>query len=203
MCKLLDIDKKRSTSFHPQTNGIQEKFNRTIEDMLSKYISKAQRDWDEYLPLLLLAYRSSVHESTNQTPYMMMFGRHALLPIDLVCIPPSSEINMTSHEYVHTLQQRLQKVHNIARSEMAKASDRQKKHYDHRVHVIPFEEGDLVWLQLLTKTKGLCPKLQPRWEGPYEIKRKISDLLIEIEKSGQKHSKKIVHHNRVVPFVRK
>ena len=68
ICSLLDIDKKRSTSFHPETNGIQERFNRTIEDMLSKYISKAQRDWDEYLPLLLLAYRSSVHESTGQTP---------------------------------------------------------------------------------------------------------------------------------------
>ena len=127
ICRLLDSDKKRSTSFHPQTNGIQERFNRTIEDMLSKYISKAQRDWDEYLPLLLLAYRSSVHESTGQTPYMMMFDRHALLPIDFVCIPPGSEIQMTSHAYVPTLQQQLRNVHEIARNEMALASDRQKK----------------------------------------------------------------------------
>ena len=52
ICMLLGIDKKRSTSFHPQTNGIQERFNRTIEDMLSKYISTNQRDWDEHLPSL-------------------------------------------------------------------------------------------------------------------------------------------------------
>ncbi|MCW4335043.1 MAG: RNase H-like domain-containing protein [Candidatus Thiodiazotropha endolucinida] len=140
ICDLLDIDKKRCTSFHPQTNGIQERFNRTIEDMLSKYVSANQKDWDDYLPLLLLAYRSSVHESTKQTPYMMMFGRHALLPIDLLCCPPTTETKTTSHGYVLGLQERLQKVHNLARSEMTKASDRQKKTYDHRVHLIPYKK---------------------------------------------------------------
>ena len=138
--------------------------------MLSKYISKTQRNWDEYLPLLLLAYRSSVHESTGQTPYMMMFGRHALLPTDLVCIPPGSELQMTSHAYLQTLHQRLRNIHEISRNEMPLASDRQMKKYDHRVNIIPFRKGDLVWLHLLAKTKGHHPKLQPRWEGPYEIK---------------------------------
>ena len=201
MCGLLDIDKKRSTSFHPQTNGIQERFNRTIEDMLSKYISTNQRDWDEYLPLLMLAYRSSVHESTRQTPYVMFFGRHALLPIDLTCCPPCTERKLSSHEYVLELQERLQTVHKFARSEMTKASNRQKKTYDHRVHVIPYKEGDLVWLRLYNRTKRLCPKLQPRWEGPYQLTRKISDLVVEIVMPEKKNSKKIVHHNRIIPYV--
>ena len=198
----MDIDKKRNTSFHPQTNGIQERFSRTIEDMLSKFVSANQRDWDEYLPLLLLAYRSSVHESTKQTPYMMFFGRHALLPIDLLCCPSCTETKMQSNEYVLELEERLRKVHSIARTEMNKASDRQKKTYDHRVHVIPYKEGDLVWLKLCNKTKRLCPKLQPRWEGPYILTRKISDLVVEIEMPGKRKSKKIVHHNRIVPYIR-
>ena len=202
ICDLMDIDKKRSTSFHPQTNGITERFNRTIEDMLSKFVSLNQRDWDEYLPLLLLAYRSSVHDSTKQTPYMMFFGRHALLPVDLLCCPSCTETKMPSHEYVLELQERLRKVHNIARNEMNKASDRQKKTYDHRVHVIPYKEGDLVWLKLCNRVKRLCPKLRPRWEGPYVLTRKISDLVVEIEKPGKRKSKKIVHHNRIIPYVR-
>ncbi|MCG7879153.1 MAG: RNase H-like domain-containing protein [Candidatus Thiodiazotropha endolucinida] len=202
ICELLDIDKKRSTSFHPQTNGIQERFNRTIEDMLSKYVSANQRDWDEYLPMLLLAYRSSIHESTKQTPYTMFFGRHAILPVDLVCCPPSSENRKESHEYVLELQERLRKVHSLARTEMIKASDRQKKTYDHRVRTIPYNEGDLVWLRLCTRSKRICPKLQPRWEGPYTITRKISDLVVEIEMPEKKKSRKIVHHNRIIPYVR-
>ena len=127
ICALMDIDKKRNTSFDPQTNGIQERFNRTIEDMLSKFASTNQRDWDEYLPLLLLAYRSSVHESTKQTAYMMFFGCHALLPVNLLCCPPCIETKMSSNEYVLELQERLCKVHSIMRTEMNKASDRQKK----------------------------------------------------------------------------
>ena len=125
-----------------------KRFNRTIEDMLSKYISANQRDWDEHLPLLLLAYRSSVHESTQQTPYMMMFGRHALLPVDLVCPQSGTGIEMTTHEYVKVLKQRrLEKVYDFARSDMAKASDRQKKTYDHRICVVPYSVGDQVWLR--------------------------------------------------------
>ena len=202
ICQLLDIDKKRSTSFHPQTNGIQERFNRTIEDMLSKYVSANQRDWDKYLPILLLAYRSSIHESTHQTPYMMMFGRHALLPVDLVCPQPSTEREMTSHEYVDALKERLEKVYKLTQSEMAQACDRQKKTYDHRIYVIPYSIGDLVWLRNPMKTRGKCPKLQPRWEGPYKIRRQISDLVFEIEKvKGSRVQRKIVHRNRLKPCI--
>ena len=199
ICALMDIDKKRNTSFHPQTNGIQERFNRTIEDMLSKFVSANQKDWDEYLPLLLLAYRSSVHESTKQTPYMMFYGRHALLPVDFLCCPPCTETKMSSNEYVLEW---LSKIHSIARTDMNKASDRQKKTSDHRVHVIPYKEGDLVWLRLCNKTKRPCPKLQPRWECPYILTRRVSDLVVEIEMPGKRKSKKIVHHNRIVPYVR-
>ena len=170
--------------------------------MLSKFVSTNQRDWDEYLPLFLLAYRSLVHESTKQTPYMIFFGRHVLLPVDLLCCPSCSERKMPSHEYVLEMQERLQKVHNLARIEMNKASDRQKKTYDHRVHVIPYKEGNLVWQRLCTKSKRICPKLQPRWEGPYVLTRKISDLTVETEMPEKRKSKKMIHHNKLVPYVR-
>ena len=89
---------------------------------------------------------------------------------------------MTTNEYVQLLKSRLEKVHNFARSAMAKASDRQKKTYDDRVCVVPYSVGDQVWLRYPLKTKGLCRKLQPRWEGPYKIRCQISDLGLEIEK---------------------
>ena len=71
-----------------------------------------------------MAYRSSVHESTHRTPYMMMFGRHTLLPGDLICPQSIPETEMTGHDYVQSLNGRLEKVHNFGRSDMAKASDR-------------------------------------------------------------------------------
>ena len=84
LCKLLHIDKTRNSPFHPQSSGLVEKLNGTIEDMLSKVVSKNQRDWDQYLPFLMLAYRSSIHETLGETSNFMMFGREVSMPVDLL-----------------------------------------------------------------------------------------------------------------------
>ena len=74
MCKLLEMDKTRTTPLHPQSDGMVERFNRTIEGMLSKFVAENQRDWDSHLPILMMAYRSAVHETTSFTPCELMFG---------------------------------------------------------------------------------------------------------------------------------
>ncbi|CAC5380887.1 unnamed protein product [Mytilus coruscus] len=74
----------RTTALHPQSDGMIERLNRTIEDILSKFIAKDQRDWDLHLPLAMMAYRSSIHESTGYSPSMLMFGRDIELPVDLL-----------------------------------------------------------------------------------------------------------------------
>ncbi|VDI58319.1 Hypothetical predicted protein [Mytilus galloprovincialis] len=68
LCAKLKIDKTRTTSFRPQSNGLVERYNRTLENTISKYISKNQRDWDEQLPWALMAYNSSEHETTKFSP---------------------------------------------------------------------------------------------------------------------------------------
>ena len=73
-----------------------ERFNRTLEATLSKFVSLNQKDWDQQLPLLMMAYRSSVHESTGFTPNEMMLGRAVLLPLDLVIV--QAERNEDSNE---------------------------------------------------------------------------------------------------------
>lgn len=75
LCKMLHIDKTRNSPFHPQSSGLVEKLNGTIEDMLSKFVTKNQRDWDTYLPFIMLAYRSAPHDTLGESPNLMMFGR--------------------------------------------------------------------------------------------------------------------------------
>ncbi|PIK58186.1 hypothetical protein BSL78_04910 [Apostichopus japonicus] len=81
MCRLLDIHKTRTTPFHPQSDGMVERFNRTLEDMLSLVVSENQKDWDAWLPYLLMAYRSAEHESTGFSPAEIMLGRMVTLPL--------------------------------------------------------------------------------------------------------------------------
>ena len=127
MCELLDIDKKRRTSFHPQSNGIEERFNRTIEDSLANLLVKI-RGTGMNTFLYWCSLTDPLSTSTRQTPYVMFFGRITLLPKDFTCIPPCNVRKLSSHEYVLDLQGRLQKVCKFAHSETTKASDRQKIH---------------------------------------------------------------------------
>ncbi|GFY18289.1 retrovirus-related Pol polyprotein from transposon 412 [Trichonephila clavipes] len=80
VCELLGIDKTKTTPLHPQSDGMVERFNRTILNNLSLMVSKNQQDWDQKVPLFLLAYRSAVHETTGYSPSQMFFGRDLRLP---------------------------------------------------------------------------------------------------------------------------
>src|SRR5664279_3081097 len=64
ICRLLDIDKLRTTFCKASTNAAIERFHRTLNSMLGKVISEKQHDWDLWLPYVMAAYRSSRHDST-------------------------------------------------------------------------------------------------------------------------------------------
>ena len=72
MCKLLGIHKTRTTPYHPQSDGMVERFNRTLAAMLSAYVSENHRDWDEQLPYVTMAYRSTEHETSGMSPNMLI-----------------------------------------------------------------------------------------------------------------------------------
>eukprot|EP00731_Ephydatia_muelleri_P037037 Em0384g2a len=74
ICELLQIRKTRTTPYHPQCNGMVERFNRTLLDMLSTAVGNHQADWQQHIRKLCLAYNSSVHSSTGFTPFFLMFG---------------------------------------------------------------------------------------------------------------------------------
>ncbi|GBM18137.1 Retrovirus-related Pol polyprotein from transposon 297 [Araneus ventricosus] len=99
LCKLLGILKTRTTALHPESDGMVERFNRTILNHLSLFVSKNQTDWDTHLPLFLLAYRSADHEVTGFTPADMLFGRTLRLPCDnQTCCKFLYTVNRWHHE---------------------------------------------------------------------------------------------------------
>ncbi|XP_050714146.1 protein NYNRIN-like [Eriocheir sinensis] len=67
-CELLGVRKTRTTPLHPQSDGMVERFNRTLAQQLAKYCGEGQEDWDVKLPAMLMAYRSAVHEAPDYTP---------------------------------------------------------------------------------------------------------------------------------------
>ncbi|GFX28221.1 retrovirus-related Pol polyprotein from transposon 412 [Trichonephila clavipes] len=198
VCELLGIDKTKTTPLHPQSDGMVERFNRTMLNNLSLMVSKNQQDWDQKVPLFLLAYRSAVHETTGYSPSQMLFGRDLRLPCDLLFGRPP-DTPSSPEEYVQNLQARFEDVHNLARERINLRTEKMKTRYDTKATGHQFKEGDKVWFYNPTRRKGLSPKLQSHWDGPYTILKIINDVVIRIRKSTNSKPR-VVHYDRLAPY---
>lgn len=104
ICKMLAITKTRTTAYHPQSDGLVERFNRTLLSMLATAARDRPFDWEDHLRRLCIAYNSSVHPTTGYTPFYLMFGRQVKMPIDIMY--GTGKIDMcrgTMPEYVANL----------------------------------------------------------------------------------------------------
>lgn len=202
LSSLLGIHKTRTTPLHPQSDGQVERQHRTILNYLSKFVSDNQKDWDTWVPLFLLAYRSSKHETTGFSPAESYTGQDLRLPLDLLRGIPPNGIDETSTipDYVSAVRQKLESVHQAVRGKLKMKSNYVKSLYDRKVKKNLFEEGQKVWLYNPHRQVGKTPKLQSNWEGPYVVLKRVNDVVYSIQKSP-KHRKKIVHADRLATYV--
>lgn len=199
LCHLLQINKTRTTAYWPQSDGMVERLNQTLEAMLSKMVSANQRDWDEHLPTAMMAYRSSEHAATGFAPTQMLFGTDIALPIHLVLGPVPGEAHSNLGQFSWDLREQMFNIHQIAREHLAKARAGMREQYDHNLRVNAYGVGDQVWVHQARRHKGLSPKLQPRWEGPFRVVAKLSPLLYRVKRPHSKSS--VIHHNRLQPYI--
>jgi len=83
LCKSLGINHRLTTPYHPQTNGLTERYNQTLCNALAKYVGESQDDWDRYIHQIAFATRTCQQKSTKATPFYLTYGREAVLPVEL------------------------------------------------------------------------------------------------------------------------
>ena len=193
-CQLLGIRKTRTTPLHPQSDGMVERMNRTLCGSLSKYVDKHHRDWDSHLPWVMMSYRSSVHDATKFSPSYLLFGREPRLPMDLICPDPLATAEESPCQYVVSLRERLQEAHLHARSNTKQAAVSMKAYYDGTARKQKLQPNDRVWLFAPARKRGLTPKFQSPWTGPFLVEEVISDQLCRV-KIGR--TTKTIHRNRL------
>ena len=168
--RLIGSLKTRSTPYHPQTNGLVERQNRTLVGMLRVACSRYQDDWPEHVKKMCFAYNCSRHESTKLTPNMLMLSREMATPIWWFFPNFQPEMNMTHSEFARKHLLDIPKMNELARHNMQAAQKRQKRNHDKKIkQEYQYKVGEKVLVYLNVVRKGGVRKLERQWRGPFEI----------------------------------
>ncbi len=182
--QMLGIKKTRTTAYRPQSNGLCERTNQTIENILKATVNGHCNDWDLHLPYALMSYRATPQSSTGLSPNMIVFGKENPMPIDLVFRvknEPSPWINPDGSScfcsYTEWLRDAMSECYVTARDTMQIAANRQKRYYDRDCKPRSFEVGD--WVMYYHKPTALLT-LNSGWTGPFVVIRKFNSVDYEI-----------------------
>ena len=195
LCKLLGMKKSRTTPYHPQGDGITERFNRTLLSMLSTLDLSQKINWKEHVAPLVHAYNSTRHDTTGYTPFFLMFGRSPRLPVD-VFLGLSKDFNSC----ISGVQKRLETAYRTVTKVVKVAAKRQEKGYNQKVRGQRIQKGDFV----LVRNVGFKGKhkLADRWQQERYVVVDQPNKDIPVFRVSTENGKvtKVLHRNMLLPL---
>ena len=146
------IKKTRTTAYHPQGDGMVERFNHSLLQLLRAYVER-QTEWEQYLPFVLFAYRTAVHTSTGVSSFELMYGR----PPSHHPFPSTRAYDAVS--YQSKLRSKLSQLSDLVETYLTQVAQKQKTTYDQKAMQQSFTVVEQIWLA--SPTAG---KLDSKWE---------------------------------------
>ena len=194
LCFHLNIRRRLSTAFHPQTDGQTERQNQTLEQYLRGYVNYQQDDWARLLPMAEFAYNNSRHASTGVSPFFAYTGTH-----------PSMGVNTQEGPIdIPSAQERIQGL-DRTRKEMSsfwqKTVADQARYHNKSTKDRSYSVGDLVWLAGKNiRTVRPNRKLDYKFHGPFRITDAIGKQAykLELPKTMQVHP--VFHVSLLEPY---
>ncbi|XP_068122518.1 uncharacterized protein [Hyperolius riggenbachi] len=155
LCQLYNIKKSHTTPYHPQGNGVCERFNRTLIQKIRSLEQEKKQRWPVYIKELVWAYNHTVHDATGYAPFHLFFGREDGGPLDVLCGRlEGDQTSRTMQEWVENHKNRVQEMYDLVRRSNEKESETFERRWN-------FQVGDIVLLRNKgTHEKG---KLTSRW----------------------------------------
>ena len=191
--RLLHVNAIRTSPYHPQTDGVVERFNQTLKGMLRKTACEEGKDWDRYIPYVLFAYREVPQETTGFSPFELLYGREVRGPLDVLkeSWEPSSGSDISVVSHVLQMREKFEKIAEVVQDNSQKAQTRQKAWYDRTARQRKLKEGDQVLVLLPTSSS----KLLAQWQGPYPVIKAIGDVNYMIDMYDRRKRRRVFHVN--------
>ena len=193
LLKLLQVAQLRTSVYHPQTDGLVERFNKTIKQMLKKCIAEDGKNWDQLLPHVLFAIREVPQASTGFSPFELLYGRRPRGILDLAKEAWESHPSphRTTIEHVELFRDRMAKVWPIVRDHLTRAQQTQARSYNKGARVRTFQPGDKVLVLVPTSE---C-KFLAKWQGPYEVVEAVGPVNYRVRQPGRRKPTQLYHIN--------
>ncbi len=201
VCSVTGIAKSRTTPYHPMGNGMCERFNRTLIDMLGTLEGTKKSDWTAHIGPLVHAYNSTRHDTTGQTPFFLMFGREPRLPVDLAFGLDQNEAHRPLGKYASELRDRFKQSYAKAKETIRTTQGDQKRSYDTRIRGAQLHPGDRVLVKILA-FEGRH-KLVDRWSDEVYIigKQPNEDVpVFEVQQEDGRGKTRTLHRNLLLPI---
>lgn len=172
LCEQMGVKKSATTPYRPESNGICERFNRTMHELLRTLPAEKKKRWTEHLQELTHAYNTTPHASTGFSPFYLMFGRDCRMPVDML-LGTHEEFDKVPSTWVEKQYRRLNEAYELARQQMKREADRRKRLYDSKVQDHPLNIGDRVYRRKRVQGRN---KIQDAWGSRvFKVIEKIAD----------------------------
>lgn len=163
------IDHVKSTPYYPQGNGQAQATNKTLMRILSRMVYDELKRWADFLPFMLWAYRTSKRTLMQVTPFSLVYGAEAIVPVEILVssarLALASTIN-DSRERIHDVEA-IEERRSKAEQRWSTYQKRIIRAYNKRVKARPLKVDDLDLKAVGHVQKGEnASKFSPKWEGP-------------------------------------
>ena len=181
LCTLLGCAKTRTAPYHPESDGMVERFNRTCLMMLSMFVNDRRDNWSELLPFVMHAYRTSVHESTGYSPFHLMMGEECSLPHDVSTdeLRTNREHDVAPHPFATWVRDALEVAYDHVRHSLHRTAARRKRLYDVKAVNRKFPVGSWV---LRYYPPAAQHRLGSPWVSPQQVVRQATSHTVGIQK---------------------
>ncbi len=199
LCRLLKVKQLRTTVYHPQTDGLVERFNQTLKQMLRRVVAEDKRDWDLMIPYVLFGIREVPQASTGFTPFELLFGRQprGLLDVAKEAWEQQPAAHRSVIEHVREMRGRIDRVMPLVREHLSKAQQAQQRHYNRAAQPREFQPGDRVMVLVPT---AAC-KFLATWQGPYTVLERIGPVMYRVRQPGRRRTEQLYHINLLKKWV--
>ncbi len=194
----LKVKHSISSAYHPQSQGVLERFHQTLKSLLRSYCVELDCDWEDGLPWMLLAIREVVQESTGFSPNELVFGHTVRGPIALLADewrtsdPPENVL-----DYVRSFRYRLYEARAIALRQLGKTQKKMQRLFDRKVQARSFQVGD----QVLALLPVLSSPFQAKFTGPYTIAKCYPNNNYLLNTPDRRKNIQVCHVNLLKSYV--